>query len=79
MVYPKIDPFFDPAKNLSRNNFSKDHGGRIAIWNKYFEGKTVSPLNSRGSGHGLLRVSDAGVYVDYYNFKQDKVYTYQLR
>ena len=77
--WPKIDPFFDPAKNLSRNNFSKDHGGRVAIWNKHFEGKTVSPLNSRGSGHGLLRVSDAGVYVDYYNFKQDKVYTYQLR
>lgn len=74
-----LEPLFDPAKSLLKKKFGRDFGGRAAMWNKYFEGKVVTPVYNSGSGHALLRVSDAGVFVDYQNFKQTKVYSWQLR
>lgn len=78
MRKPARDSVFDPSKNISQNKFSPDYGGRIALWNKYAD-KITTPLNTWGAGHALLRVSDKGVFVDFYGIKSDKVYTYQLR
>ncbi len=74
----KRDSVFNPANNLSKDKFSYDNGGRIALWNKYAD-KIQTPLNTWGAGHALLRVSDNGVYVDFYSYKSEKVHTYKLR
>ncbi len=37
------------------------------LWNKLFAGKINVELLTNGSGFGILRVSDNGVYIDYYN------------
>ena len=38
-----------------------------AFWNKLFAGKINVELLTSGSGFGILRVSEEGVYVDFYN------------
>ena len=78
MRKPARDSVFDPSKNISQDKFSPDYGGRIALWNKYAD-KITTPLNTWGTGHALLRVSDQGVFVDFYAIKAEKPYTYQLR
>ena len=43
-----------------------------AFWNKLFAGKINVELLTSGSGFGILRVSDEGVYVDFYNVDRPK-------
>jgi hypothetical protein len=75
--YPERD-IFDPAKNISKDEFCRDNGKRKELWEKY-RNKITVPLNTWGAGHAIMRVSDKGVFVDFYGIKSDKVYTYQLR
>ena len=78
MRKPERDSVFNPENNISKDEFSVDYGGRIALWNKYAD-KITTPLNAYGAGHALLRVAEDGVFVDFYSYKSDKVHTYKLR
>ncbi len=49
------------------------------LWNKLYDGKITTLLHTDGTGYAILRVSDEGVFVDYRNLKNSKVYTWQLR
>ena len=45
----------------------------------YYDGKLETTLHTNGAGYALLRVSDKGVFVDYYNLTQNTPHTFQLR
>jgi len=75
---PERDLIYNPENNISTDKFSKDFGKRKELWKKY-ENKITTPLNTWGTGHAIMRVSDKGVFVDFYGIKSDKVHTYQLR
>ena len=51
----------------------------LELWEKYFNGKIETSLNTNGTGYALLRVSDDGVFLDYRNLTQDKYHTFKLR
>lgn len=48
------------------------------LWKKLFKGKVDVSLLTSGSGYGILRVSDKGVFVDFHNVGQKPV-TFTLR
>ena len=43
------------------------------LWKKLFKGKVDVSLLTSGSGFGILRVSDEGVFVDFHNVDQKPV------
>ena len=73
-----VDIDLDFTENISKDEFCRDNGKRKELWEKY-RNKITVPLNTWGAGHAIMRVSDKGVFVDFYGIKSDKVYTYQLR
>ena len=64
-----------PAKDA----FLANAGRSKELWNKLYEGKITTKLYTDGTGYGILRVTGEGVFVDYRNLDQKKVYTYKLR
>ena len=62
-----------------KEDFADNAGKSKELWNKFYKGKVTTKLHTNGSGYGILRVSDKGVYMDYRNLDSDKVYTYKLR
>ena len=59
--------------------FSEKAGKSKELWNKFYKGKVTTKLHTNGTGFGILRVTDKGVYMDYRNQTDSKVYTYKLR
>ena len=62
-----------------KDAFAANAGKSKELWNKFYKGKVKTKLHSNGSGYGILRVTDKGVFMDYRNISQNKVYTYKLR
>lgn len=65
-------------KEVAFNNKKADSKAQNDLWNKLFAGKINVELLTDGSGFGILRVSDDGVYVDYYNVDCPKI-TFTLK
>ncbi len=76
--FPKRQLKFHETKPAS-DQFPAKHAKNRELWNKFYAGKVTTKLHTNGTGYGILRVSNEGVYIDYRNFDQDKVYTYKLR
>ena len=75
-----------PAKQLkfkeevpSTDDFTANAGTSRELWNMLYKDRVTTRLHTNGTGYGILRVSDKGVYMDYRNLNQSKVYTYKLR
>ena len=64
-VDTKVQKKFTPKVSFSKDN--KNSKQQNALWDKLFEGKVNVEVLTHGSGFGILRVSDEGVYVDFYN------------
>ena len=73
---PKVQKNFTPKVSFSKDN--KNSKKQNALWDKLFEGKVNVEVLTQGSGFGILRVSDEGVYVDFYNVDRPKT-TFVLR
>jgi hypothetical protein len=74
--YPeKRNAFKQQVVFSSKNNNSKQ---QQALWDKLFAGKIDVKLLTEGSGYGILRVSDDGVFVDYYNI-DSALFTFPLQ
>ena len=78
--YPEKQTKFKPVKpDPAKDAFAPNAGKSKQLWNMFYKGKVTTQLHTNGSGYGILRVSDQGVFMDYRNFDSDKVYTYKLR
>lgn len=70
---------FKPQVDIAKDNFPAKAKKEKELWNKLYAGKVTTLQHSDGTGYGILRVSDAGVFVDYRNLNNPEVYTWQLR
>ena len=77
--YPKTQLNFKPQVNIPDPNFHPKAKKEKELWNKLYDGKITTLLHTAGTGYGILRVSDEGVFVDYRNLNSSNVYTWQLR
>lgn len=76
--FPKQQLKFRTTKP-AKDQFPAKHKKNQELWHNFYAGKVTTNLHTAGTGYGILRVSDKGVYIDYRNLKQNKVYTYKLR
>ena len=76
--YPKNQLKFQET-TPAKDKFPAKHKKNRELWNKFYAGKVTTKLHTTGTGYGILQVSDKGVYINYRNLDQDKVYTYKLR
>ena len=78
--FPQKQTNFKPVKpDMKQDAFADNAGKSKQLWSMFYKDKVTTQLHTDGSGYGILRVSDQGVFVDYRNFDSDKVYTYKLR
>lgn len=78
--FPEKQTKFKPDKpDPAKDAFAANAGKSKQLWDMFYKGKVTTQLHTNGSGYGILRVSDQGVFMDYRNFDSDKVYTYKLR
>ena len=78
--YPKKQTNFKPfVPDPAKDAFAPNAGKSKQLWDMFYKNKVTTRLHTSGSGYGILRVSDQGVFMDYRNFDSDKVYTYKLR
>ena len=69
---------FVPDDSARRTRFQPEEFYK-SLWKRYFEGKLETPVHANGSGFALLRISDEGVFAEYYNIGQDKPHIFKLR
>ena len=77
--YPKKQLVFQPKVENVNTDFPQKSKKEKELWHKLYGGKVTTLQHSHGTGYGILRVSDEGVFVDYRNLNNSKVYTWQLR
>ena len=77
--YPENQLNFKPHVEANISEFPQEAGKLKELWYQLYDGKITTFQHSHGSGFGILRVSDEGVFVDYRNVKDSRVHTWQLR
>ena len=77
--YPDKQLKFKPGTTLANGKIPGYGRYNLPLFDKYYAGKIKTVLSTNGTGYGLLRVGDDGVFVDYRNFSQEKIHTYKLR
>ena len=77
--YPKNQLNFKPKVDNPNKNFPQKARKEKELWKKLYDGKVTTLQHSHGTGYGILRVSDKGVFIDYRNLNNSNVYTWQLR
>ena len=76
--FPKVQLDFKESVP-EKDDFADNAGKSKELWNKFYAGKVTTKLHTNGTGYGILRVTDKGVFMDYHNLTGKKVYTYKLR
>ena len=77
--YPEHQLKFTPSVTRKNSDFPATAGKLKDLWFQLYDGKVTTLQDSHGTGFGVLRVSDEGVFVDYRNLNNPNVYTWQLR
>ena len=77
--YPKNQLNFKLHAPENPGEFSNKVKKEKEVWYKLYDGKVTTIQHSNGTGYAILRVSDKGVFVDYHNLTDPKIYTWQLR
>ena len=77
--YPDKQLKFKPQVEGNNSEFPGNAGKLKEVWYKLYDGKVTTLQHSHGTGFGILRASDDGVFVDYRNLNDSNVYTWRLR
>ena len=75
---PEKQKKFFPDDHARRTRFQPEEFYK-SLWKNYFEGNLETPIHSNGAGFALLRISEKGVFAEYYNIGQSAPHIFQLR